>query len=105
MAQHPRRQYIEIQVMIYDCDDRNIVVSQNTLNLMKVERDPDSVCCVTSFHYGNQLTDLKVEEEKHIVEEEDPLLIKFPQLKAEHEVSNIHIYLLSSETLPVCPST
>jgi hypothetical protein len=60
-----------------------MVVLQNYMNLLKVEPGSDSETC----HDGNQVIDVKVEEVMDIQEEEDPVLITFPAIKAEHEVS------------------
>jgi hypothetical protein len=60
------------------------VVSQNALDLMKVEPNSDNEMFLTSYH--DKLIDGKVEEDSHKEEEDDPLLIKLPEVKSEYEV-------------------
>jgi hypothetical protein len=58
-------------------------------NCTDFQRDLPGSCsetCLTSFHDGNEVMSIKVEA---VTEEEDPLLITFPGVKAEHEVSCI----------------
>lgn len=65
-----------------------VVVIQNCLNLLKVERGAYSETCLTSSHEGTS--------EVTNAQDEDPLLM-FPVIKAEHEVGcvcvDMHIYV------------
>jgi hypothetical protein len=66
--------------------DNVIAISQKTLDLVKVEPNSDSDAYLMPHHGGNEFISVKVEEDKHIEEEEDPLTLKFPEVKAEREV-------------------
>jgi hypothetical protein len=59
--------------------DRGTMVLQNCMDFLKVEPGSVSETCPTSSHDGDQIIDVKVEE--------DPIPINFPGIKAEHEVS------------------
>jgi hypothetical protein len=63
-----------------------MVVLQNCMSVQEVVPGSYSETCLTS-HYENQVIDIKVEDAADIQEEEDPLLITSPEIKAEHEVS------------------
>jgi hypothetical protein len=62
------------------------VVLQICTELLKDEPGLCSESCVTS-HDGNRATDVKVRKVSDIEEDDDPVAITFPALKAEHEVS------------------
>lgn len=57
----------------------NILVLEYNMEFIKPEPKPDGELCPTSFVNGNQLTDVK--------EEEDPLLIRCLLMKVEKEVN------------------
>lgn len=57
----------------------NILVLEHNMEFIKPEPKPDGELCSISFVNGNHLTDIK--------EEEDPLLIRYPLMKAENEVN------------------
>jgi hypothetical protein len=59
--------------------DKGTTVLQNCLDFLKVEPGSCSESCPTSSHDGNQISDIKVEE--------DPVSVTFPGIKPEHEVS------------------
>lgn len=65
------------------------LILHNCKDLLKVEPDLCSETCVTS-HDGNEVITVQAEatDEQH---EEDPLLISFPVIKPEHEVSCIYV--------------
>jgi hypothetical protein len=67
------------------------LILQNCTDLLKVELGSCSEACLTSCHDGNEVIDIKVEEVVDREEEEDPLLITFPVIKAEHEVSSVYL--------------
>jgi hypothetical protein len=62
------------------------VILQDSMNLLEV--GPDSEICETSSHDGNEILSMKVEEVPD-TQEEDPLLITFPVVKDEREVSHV----------------
>jgi hypothetical protein len=66
-----------------------MVVLQNYIDLLKVVPGSYSEIYLTPSHDGNQVINIKVEDFVGMQEEEeeDPLLIKFPVMKSEHEVS------------------
>jgi hypothetical protein len=66
---------------------------QSCTDLLKVELGSCNEACLTSCHDGNEVINIKVEEVIDTEEEEDPLLITFPAIKTENEVSST--YLLS----------
>jgi hypothetical protein len=72
--------------------NENTAISQNTVDLMKVEPNSDGVTNLTSYRDGNQLTGVKVEADTRIEEVEDPLTLKFPEVKAECEVGTCVLY-------------
>jgi hypothetical protein len=57
----------------------NIVAQQQKMDVVKLEPDSDGKSCPMSCHNENQLIGVK--------EDQDPLLIKFPLVKTENEVS------------------
>jgi hypothetical protein len=63
-----------------------MLVLQNCINLQEAVPGSYSETCLTS-HDESQVIDIKVEDAADIQEEEDPLLITSPEIKAEHEVS------------------
>lgn len=66
--------------------DKGMLV-QNCVDLVKVVPVPGlcSETCPTSSDSGNLVVNIKVEDVTDIfVEEDDPMLIKFPGIKAEH---------------------
>jgi hypothetical protein len=67
--------------------DKGMVVLQNCIDLQKVIPDSYSETCLTSPHDGSQVINIKVEDVTDIQDEEDPLQVTFPEIKAEHEVS------------------
>jgi hypothetical protein len=64
--------------------DTDIVVSQTTLDFMKVENRSDNEMFLPS--YRDKLIDGKVEDDSHKEEEDDPLLRTLPEVKSEYEV-------------------
>jgi hypothetical protein len=62
------------------------MVLQNCMDLLKVEPGSYNETCLTSSHDGSQILSLNVEEVTDVQEEDDPLLISHPVIKAEHEV-------------------
>jgi hypothetical protein len=67
--------------------DYGIMVLQNCLDLPKVEPGSYSETCLTSSDDERQILGMNVKEVTNVQEEEDPLLISHPVMKAEHEVS------------------
>jgi hypothetical protein len=67
--------------------DDDVVILQNCMDSLKVKPNSCSETCATSSNDGNQVTSMKAERISDIGEGEDPLLIKFPAIKVEHEVS------------------
>jgi hypothetical protein len=63
-----------------------VMVLQVFTDFLRVELGSCNETCVT-LHDGNEIISIKVEETTAIQEEEDPLLIKLPAIKSEHEVS------------------
>jgi hypothetical protein len=72
--------------------DIDTAISQNTLDLVKVEPHSDSDAYLTSHHGGNEFISIKLEEDTHIEQDKDPLTLKFPEVKAEHEVGTCVLY-------------
>jgi hypothetical protein len=54
---------------------------QNCTDVLEAVRDLSTEMCVTA-------SDIKVEEDLDMAEEEDPLAVTSPAVKAEQEVSN-----------------
>jgi hypothetical protein len=71
--------------------DKVMMVLQNCMDFMKVERGLSSgkLVCPPYSYSGNQIRDIKVEEVSNNEAAQDPLLIPFSEVKAEHEVSHI----------------
>ena len=57
---------------------------QNCRDVLEAVRDSYTEKCLTA-------SDIKVEEDSDIPEEEDPLSVTSPAVKAEQEVSNLYI--------------
>lgn len=57
----------------------NIVAQQQEMDVVKLEPDPDGVSYPASCHNENQLIGVK--------EDQDPLVMRFPLMKTENEVS------------------
>jgi hypothetical protein len=55
---------------------------QNCTDVLEAVRDSLTETCVTA-------SDIKVEEDSDMPEEEDPLAVTSPAVKAEQEVSNL----------------
>jgi hypothetical protein len=74
----------------------SMVVLQNCINLPKVVPSSYSETSLTSSHDDNQVIDIKAEDVTDIQEEEeeDPLLITSPVIKAENEVSCMSVYIV-----------
>lgn len=66
------------------------LILQNCKDLLKLEPGLCSETCVTS-HDGNEVVSVQVEATDEQHEEEDPLLVSFPVIKPEHEVSYIYV--------------
>lgn len=64
----------------------SVVVLQNCMYLLKVVPGSCTEACPTTSCDGSQIFSIKVERDTDI-QEEDPLLITFPEMKVEHEVS------------------
>jgi hypothetical protein len=71
-----------------------MMVLQNCMDFLKIELGSITDTCPMSFHDGNQIADIKVEEASDTQEVEDPLLITLPEIKVEHEVSCMSVCLL-----------
>jgi hypothetical protein len=69
-----------------------MVVLQNCIDLLKVVPGSYSEVYLSSSHDGNQVVNIKVEDFAGVEEEEDPLLIEFPVIKPEHEVSYMFLW-------------
>jgi hypothetical protein len=67
--------------------DKGTMVLQNRMDSLKVEPGSVSESRPTSSHDGYQLIGMKVEEASDTQEVADPLLITFPEIKAECKVS------------------
>jgi hypothetical protein len=65
--------------------DNGMMVLQNCTDFLESLPGSCSETYLTSFHDGNEVMSIKVEAVTE--EEEDPLLITFPGVKAEYEVS------------------
>lgn len=67
--------------------DNDVMVLQNCTDFLKCLPGSCSETCITSFRDGSDVMSIKIEA---VTEEEDPLLITFPGMKTEHEVSCIY---------------
>jgi hypothetical protein len=67
------------------------VILQDNMDLLDVTPGSCSEANDTSSHAGNEIVTIKVEDVPDIQEEEDPLLITFPVVKEEHEVSDMSV--------------
>jgi hypothetical protein len=79
------------------------MVLQNFMDLLKVETGVCSETCPTSSHVGSEVISVKVEEVTDTQEEEDPLLIRLPDINSEHEVSCMFISILGHIPYHVLP--
>lgn len=71
---------------------------ETCMDFLKVAPGSHSDTCVTS-HGGYQLNDIKVEYITDIQQEEDPLLITYPVIKSELEVSCVFALLCTFHVL------
>lgn len=74
--------------------DKDMLVLQNCMALVKVEPGSYSEACLTSSHDGNSVITIKVEDATDTLEEEeddDSVPETFPVIKTEHEVSYISV--------------
>jgi hypothetical protein len=62
-------------------------VLQESVDLERCVPGPHSETYPTSPHDAYQAMNIKVEDVSEIKEEEDPIPVSFPAVKAEHEVS------------------
>jgi hypothetical protein len=62
------------------------------MDSLKVEPDSCSETCVASSNDGNWVTSMKAEQVSDIQEGKDPLLITFPGMRTEHELSCMFVY-------------
>jgi hypothetical protein len=76
-------------VCLISCNviDEVTMVLQSCMDFLKVEPTWISETCPGSYHDGNQITHINVEEASDTQEVEDPLLITLPEIKSEHGVS------------------
>jgi hypothetical protein len=76
--------------------DNDMLILQRCVVLLKVEPGSCSKTCVTSSQNENQVLDIKVDEGsvgegEEEDEEKNPLLIPFPPVMAEYDVSFVCI--------------
>jgi hypothetical protein len=64
-----------------------MMVLQNCMESLMVEPGSDSETCPTPSHDVTHIIDIKVEGASDIEAVKDPLLIPFPEVKVEHQVS------------------
>jgi hypothetical protein len=64
-----------------------MMILQISRDILKVEPGLYRETCVSSSHDGYEATDVKVEQISYIEEDENPVPIMFPAVKAEREVS------------------
>jgi hypothetical protein len=76
----------------------DLLFLQTCMDFLKVAPGSHSDTCVTS-HGGYQLNDIKVEYITDIQQEEDPLLITYPVIKSELEVSCVFALLCTFHVL------
>jgi hypothetical protein len=69
--------------------DKGTVVLQSCMDLLKIV--PGSYS--ETYHDGNQVINVKVEDVTRTQEEGNPVPITFPVIKAEHEVSCMSVYV------------
>jgi hypothetical protein len=72
--------------------DKDMLFLQDCMDLLKVEPGSDSEMC--HDHDECQFNSIKAEEVTAKQEEVDPLLIQFPVVKPEHDVSYVCMYTL-----------
>ncbi|KDR08077.1 hypothetical protein L798_02412 [Zootermopsis nevadensis] len=66
--------------------------TEDSINIQKVVPDSYGQTSLEICYDDNQVTDIKVEDVGGVkVEKEDPVMITFPVVKAEHEVSCVTI--------------
>ena len=73
--------------------DSVVAVLQKCPDLLKAEHGSCTEACPTSSDDKNQVMCLKVKDSTYAGEEGDPLLITYPAVKHEHEVSCVCIIL------------
>ncbi|XP_023719522.1 zinc finger and SCAN domain-containing protein 12 isoform X3 [Cryptotermes secundus] len=61
------------------------VEHENCMDLLKVEPGSYNETCLTSSHDGSEVLSVNVEEATNVQEEDDPLQISLPVIKAEYE--------------------
>ncbi|KDQ84750.1 uncharacterized protein LOC110840910 [Zootermopsis nevadensis] len=76
---------------------------EDSINLQKGIPDSYGETCLESSYEDNQIVDIKVDDVGGVIEEEDPLLITSPAIKAELEVSCVSI--VYSHCISSCLST
>jgi hypothetical protein len=72
--------------------DNDMMFLQNYTNVKKEVLGPFDEMYPTSDD-ADEAMNMKVEEGSDIDEEEDPLAITFPKIKAEPEVSSMYVYV------------
>jgi hypothetical protein len=65
------------------------MVLQSYMEVPKDERGLSGETRVTSSDDGNQVIDVKVEEDSDVKEDDSPELATFPLTEAEHEVCHV----------------
>lgn len=88
-------QPVAVKVYSISCNFKAVMINKDVVNLknyiylLKVVPVSRSGTCLTCFHDGLQVIDIKVEvtDIQEETEEEDPLSGTFPVIKPEHEVS------------------
>jgi hypothetical protein len=71
--------------------DKGMLVLQDCMDIEKCVPGPRSETYPTSSHDANQAMNIKVEEDSHIKEEEDPVPVSCEAIKAELEVSCVSV--------------
>ncbi|KDR09390.1 uncharacterized protein LOC110838769 isoform X2 [Zootermopsis nevadensis] len=75
---------------------------KDSINLQEVVPDSYSETSFEASYDNNQVIDIKVEDDGGVKVEEDPVMITFPVIKAEHEVSCVSIVRYVASPF-VCP--
>jgi len=70
-------------------DGKGLMVLQSHMDVPKDEPGSCDEACVTSSDDGNQVIDIKVEEDSDMKEDDGPELVTYPLTEAEHEVSHM----------------
>jgi hypothetical protein len=78
-----------------------MTVLQTYTNVKKEVRGPFGETFL-AFCGADQSMKIKAEEGSDVDEEEDPMPITFPKIKAEPEVSTISLFVCEHETNPLC---